>query len=159
MTTPLTDDIVSGAVTFLMTKPDVLATLGFDEDGPWLFQYDLWTMVEKSQSTACVIDSDGGWATANPHNTLRFPRLSVAIWADPQRDQGNNAILPGEAQRRINHVFEVIDKHLHRVTGPEQMWGSIRTVSCVRITEPNILRVPDGDGMLRLLAYYAVTQG
>ncbi len=159
MTAPLTDDIVSGAVSYLMTKPDILAALGSDADGPWLFQYDLWAMVEKSQSTACVVGHDGGWATANPHNTLRFPRISVAIWADPKRDGGNNAILPGEVQRRANHVFEVIDKYLHRVAGPDQMWGNIRTVSCVRITEPNILRVPDGDGMLRLLTYYAVTQG
>lgn len=159
MTTPLTDDIVSGAVTYLGSKPDIIDSLGSDEEGPWLFQYNLWTMVEKSGSTAAVIAHEGGWATANPYNTLRFPRLSLAIWADPQRDAGNNAILPGEVQRRVNAVYEVFDKYLHRVAGAEQMWGSIRTVSCVRITEPNILRVPDGDGTLRLLVYYAVTQG
>ncbi len=162
MPVPVTDDdIVSGAVAFLYSKPDVLAVLGSDPDGPWLFQYELWAkdLIEGSESTALVISSDGGWAGPNLQNTLRFPRLQIDVYADPIRDHGNNVIDPGEVQRRAYRAFQVVDKYLHRVNSETQMWGTIRTVSCSRLTEPVVYRVPDGDGLLRCQVYYAVAQG
>lgn len=155
------DDIVSGAVTFLYGQPDVLAVLGSDPDGPWLFQYDLWAkaLMEGSESTALVVSSDGGWAGPNLQNTLRFPRLQIDVYADPIRDQRSNMSDPGEVQRRAYQAFQVVDKHLHRVNSGTQMWGSVRTVSCNRLTEPVVYRVPDGDGLLRCQVYYAVVQG
>lgn len=158
----LADDIVAGAVTFLGGHADVLAELGHDPglpSQPWLFQYRLWTMMEGTQSTAAVISHDGGWAGPNLHNTLRFPRLTLSIWADPIRDDGGSGTDPGEVQRRLYQVFTVIDAHLHRPQGETQMWGSIRTVSCARLTEPTVLAVGEGDGLVRLQTYYAVTQG
>lgn len=162
MTAPVTkDDIVTGCIKFLQAKPDVIAALGTDREtgAPMLFGYNDWSTLEGSQSTCAIIANEGGWAGPNAHNTLRFPRLSLNIWADPQRDAGNNAILPGEVMRRVDAVFEVIDNHLHRPEGETQMWGSVRTVASVRLTEPVIYRVPDGDGLVRLLVNYAVTQG
>lgn len=160
MTTPVTtDDIISAVVTYLRSKPAIIAVLGSDGDGSWLFQYRLWAEIEGTSSTAAVLSHEGGWAGANLHNTLRFPRLLLSVWADPQRDAGHNATDPGEVQRRANAAFEVIDSYLHRPQGDSQMWGSIRTVDCVRLTEPAIYVVPDGDGLVQLQAYYAVTQG
>ncbi len=157
MTQP--DDIVTGALAYLYTKPDLLAVLGSDDDGPWLFGYRLWAVVEKSESTAVVISHDGGWAGANLEHTLRFPRLQIDIYADPRRDMGNNGNDPGEVQRRVNHVFETLDKHLHRVDSGTQMWGGVRTVASARLTEPTIYAVPDGDGLLRAQIHYGITQG
>lgn len=161
MTAPVTtDDIVAGALKYLQAQPAVLAVLGTDGDGsPWLWGYRTWATVEGSQSTACIIASDGGWAAANQHNTLRFPRLLLNVWADPVRDGTLNGTQPGEVMLRANAAFEVLDRFLHRPQGGSQMWGSIRTVDCVRMTEPAINPVPDGDGVVRLQAYYAVTQG
>lgn len=162
MTTPVnTDDIVQGAVKYLQSKPAVLSVLGTFEGStvPYLFQRRMWAEMEGSSSTACMLYSDGGWTSANNHNTLRFPRLSVEIWADPIRDSQRNVTDPGEVWRRINHAYAVIDKVLHRAAGGQQYWGTVRTVDCVRLAEPTTYEVPDGDGLLRLLVSYAVTEG
>jgi hypothetical protein len=153
------EDIVAAATKFLKTKTDIVALLGSSEGQPWLTQYRLWHEFEGSQATAVVIDHDGGWAGPNLHNTLRFPRLLVSVWGDPRRDMGNNAVDYGEVRRRVNAAYEVIDSYLHRANGTEQMWSTIRTVSCVRLTEPVVYTVPEGDGIVRLQVYYAITQG
>lgn len=157
------DDIVQATVKHLIGFPDVLAVLdSFEVDGgsmPGLWQYRLFAQMEGTSGTACVIDSDGGWAGANPHNTLRFPRLMVTIWADPIRDMGSNAVDPGEVQRRAIRAFWAVDARLHRPQGGSQLWGSLRTVDCVRLTEPTMYVVPDGDGLVRCAGYYAITQG
>ena len=164
MSSPVTqDDIVQAAVTWLLGFPDVLAALGtFVIDGelaPGLFQYETWTPIEGSSSTACVINNDGGWTGPNQHNTLRFPRLLVEILADPMRDSGFNNTDSGEVRRRATAAFTAIDAHLHRPQGGTMLWGQLRVVESVRLTEPMIYRVPDGDGLVRLQTYYAVTQG
>lgn len=162
MTTPVeVDDIVQGAVKYLQAQPAVRAVLGGYEgtDVAWLFQHKMWVDVEGTSSTAAMIGRDGGWAGANLHNTMRFPMLTMEIWADPIRDDGKNVVDPGEVYRRIEATFAVLDSFLHRPQGGEQRWGTVRTVSCVRMTEPTIYEVPDGDGLLRLLTSYAVAQG
>lgn len=159
MTTPVdADDIVQGAVKWLQNFPDVRAVLGGTDSSPWLFQHQLWVVAEGTQSTAAVIIDAGGWGGPNPHNTMRFPRLSLEISADPIRDAGNNIIDPGEVNRRIKHAYRVIDAHLHRPQGGEQWWGQIRTIGCTRLIEPSVYPVPAGGGLLRLTATYAVTE-
>lgn len=159
----MNDDIVTGATKFLGAQLDVLAAVSiFMIDGravPGLFGYNNWVPLEGTGKTCAIITHDGGWAGPNLHNTLRFPRLGLNVWADPIRDSTNNIVDPGEVMHRVNHAYEVIDAHLHRVAGESQMWGSVRTVASVRLTEPIIYRVPDGDGIVRLQANYAVTQG
>lgn len=162
MSVTATEDIVTGAVRYLRTQPEVLDAVDtFTINGkltPGVFSYRLWTRMEGSQSTAVVIQHDGGWATPNIHNTLRFPRLVLNVWADPLRDEQNNNVDP-RVQGRANACFEIVDRFLHLTAGPDRMFGSIRVVSCVRITEPVIYDVQDGDGLVRLQASYAVTQG
>lgn len=161
MTAPVEDDdLVQGVVTYLLGKSDIGDVLGSYPDGtPYLFQHRLWTEMENSQSTAAVLMRDGGWTGPNQHNSLHFPRLTMDIWADPLRDAGNNVTDPGEVYRRINRAFKVIDRHLHRPQGGEQWWGEIRSIACIRMTEPSIYPVPDGDGLLRLVTSYGVTEG
>lgn len=160
MTTPVDeDDIVQGAVKWLQDFPDVRAVLGSSADGsPWLFQHRLWVVMEGTQSTAAAIIDAGGWGAPNPHNTMRFPRLSLEISADPIRDAGNNIIDPGEVSRRIKKAYKAIDARLHRPQGGEQWWGQIRTTGCTRLIEPSVYPVPDGGGLLRLTTTYAVTE-
>lgn len=161
MTTPVaTDDLVQGAVKWLTAFPDVTAVLGAQyDDTPWLFQHTLWVEVEGSSSVAAVITRAGGWAGANTHNTLRFPRLGLELYCDPQRDPAHHVTDPGEAQRRIEAAFTTLDTHLHRPARQQQMWGTVRILSSTRLTEPTVYRVPDGDGLLRMQVHYAVVQG
>lgn len=156
------DDIVQGCVKYLQAFPDVVAVVGsfaVVPASPYLFQHRLWVEMEGSQSTAAVISSDTGWAAPNLHNTLRFPRVVLTLYADPARDSQGNVTDPGEVRRRIDDAFTVFDRRLHRVSGGTQMWGTVRTVSCERLTEPTNAAVPDGDGLRSLVASYAVTQG
>lgn len=160
MTTPVaTDDVVQGCVKFLAAQTDVQNVLGaYDDDTPYLFQHELWVTVERSSSTAAVITRGGGWAGANLHNTMRFPRIGLELYVDPQRDASGHITDPGEAYRRIEAAFKVIDRHLHMAGGGHTYWGTVR-VSSARTTEPLTYKVADTDGVLRLQCFYAVEEG
>jgi hypothetical protein len=164
MTAPVTDDdIVSGTVGYLLDQPDAVAAVSSfvlgGQQVPGIFQHRPWVRMEGSSSTCCVVSTEGGWAAPNLYNTLRFPRLTVNIWADPIRDTTKNVTDPGEVQRRTFATYKVIDKLLHRTGGPEVYFGQLRIISCVRLVEPVIYTVPDGDGLIRSQFVYAVTEG
>lgn len=164
MTTPVTaDDIVSGAVTWLRAQPEAIAAVSTyvitGQSTVGIFQYRPWATLEGTSTTCAVITNDGGWAAPNPHNTLRFPRLTLNIWADPLRDSVNNVVDPGEVMRRAFATYRVFDKLLHRTGGPEVVWGQLRVLSSVRLVEPTIYVVPDGDGLVRCQVIYAITEG
>lgn len=166
MSVTATQDIVTGASRFLRDQPEVLdavdtftiTTPSGSTISPGIWPYRLWTRMEGSQKTSIVVARDGGWATPNVHNTLRFPRLVLNVWADPLRDSQNNNVDP-RVQSRAYAAFEIADKYLHMTAGPERWFGDIRVVSCVRLTEPIIYDVQDGDGLVRLQSFYAITQG
>lgn len=153
--------VEDSAAAFLATKPTVLAVLGKTPgtQTPYLFQGSLWTTLENTQSTACVVSYAGGWINPNAHNTMRFPRLRVEVYADPLRDGNHNPIDPVEVRDRVTRAYEVIDGCLHRPQGRAQVWGTMRVLGCVRMIEPTIEPVPDGTGLLRLNVTYAVTEG
>lgn len=158
------DDIVSGGVKFLLAQPECVAAVSTYIIGgrqvPGIFGYRPWNDTIEGTSTTCaVLSSEGGWAGANLHNTLRFPRLTLNIWADPQRDGGHNVTSQPEVMRRSFNVFRVFDRFLHRTGGDAVMFGTLRVVSSTRLTEPSVLTVPDGDGLVRLQTSYAVTEG
>jgi hypothetical protein len=160
MTTPVdTDDLVQGLCRWLATFSDVLTQLGSADDGsPWLFQQLLHTVVEGSQSAAVVFSANqGGWTAPNDHNTAEFPRLLLDLWVDPVRDPQHDYIELAETYRRARQVYAVLNTHLHRPTSDVIFWGSVRTLGCIRLGEPVAAPVPDGDGMIRLQVYYAVT--
>lgn len=161
---PVTDDdIVSGAVKFLLAQPDVVAAVGTFIIGgqltPGIFGYRTVGTIEGTSKTCAVLTNDGGWAGANLHNTLRFPRLTLNIWADPIRDAGRNATNVNEVMRRSFAVYKVFDRHLHRIGGDDVMFGNVRVITSTRLTEPTIIPIPDGDGLVRLQVTYAITEG
>jgi hypothetical protein len=164
MSTPVTaDDIVSGCVKYLRAQPEVVAAVSTfvigGQPGPGIWAYSPWDTVEGSSGTAIIISSEGGWSGPNLHNTLNFPRITLNIWADPMRDHGRNAARPGEVMKRAHATYKVVDKYLHRTAGAEIYFGSLRIIECLRLTEPVIYVVPDGDGMVRCQNFYAITEG
>lgn len=160
----MADNLIQGCVKWLLTLPDITAAVGAGTTAPnigvpYLSAHTLWARVEGTQSTAALVSRGGSWAAANLHNTLRFPRISLEIFVDPLRDAGHNVVNTGEAERRIDDVFDIFDRRLHRPDEGDQMWGDVRTLASVRLAEPTVYPVPDGDGLLRLQVFYAVTVG
>lgn len=164
MTSPVVaDDIVAGAKKYLLAQPDVVAAVSSyligGQPTPGIFEYRTWATIEGTGTTCIVLASDGGWAAANLSNTLRFPRLTVNIWADPIRDAGNNVADPTEVMRRTYAVFRVVDPYFHLVAGPDVRMGDLRVITSTRLTEPTYVQVSDGDGLVRCQITYAVTEG
>lgn len=160
MSTPVRDEVVRGCVTWLGGLPDIADAVSAYQDGtPLLFQHKLWVAMEGTSTTAAVISRAGGWSGSNAHNTMRFPRLSLELYADPLRDAGKNLTDPGEVWSRIEAAFDAFDKRLHRPDPTSIMWGTLRTIGCERLTDPMVYEVPDGDGLLRSQTFYGVSVG
>ena len=45
---------------------------------------------------------------------------------------------------------------LHRTSAESVAWGDLVTVGCQRLTDPQFIPVPDGDGILVGETYYGV---
>lgn len=167
MTAPVESgyDVVSGAAMFLEGHSELTDLLGsFEDTTPYLFQVELNVgttngTLEGSEQAAVVVSDAGTWSGANNHNTLAFPKLSVEIYVDPIRDEGGNTVEPAETYRRATAVWKVADKILHRPQGGVQVWGFVRVLSCIRLAVGAPYKVPDGDGMVRIQAYYALEEG
>lgn len=154
------DDVVAGCVRYLSPIARVREVLGaFDDGTPWIFQRSLHVTIEGSQSAGLVISYRGGWGAPNQHNTLEFPRLGLELWVDPLRDALNNTVETAETERRAAAILRVIDRVLHRPQGGDQFWGTVRTVGCLRLGEPNFYSVPDGDGVVRAEVFYGAMIG
>jgi len=157
-----TDDIVQGCVKWLESKSDLTVMLGEFEEFPnqyYLFQYEMGVVLEGTQKAAVVVDQMGSWASPNVHNSMKFPRLKIEIWVDPIRDPERNFVNRSETRRRMNAIYNTVDRYLHRPQGGEQIWGTVRTVDCTRLGEPVIYPVGDGDAMLRGQVFYGCSVG
>lgn len=160
MTAPVsTDDVVQGLVKHLLACPELVEVVGhFDNDTPWIFQDSLLVRMEStSGQTAAVVSYAGGWGPAEDTGSVRRPRLALELWADPIRDAAHNAVTPSETRLRLFVVFEAFDRQIRLARGGQTCWGSVRVTSCTRLGEPTIYPVPDGDGLLRGQALYAVS--
>lgn len=162
MTTPVTDDdLVSGAATYLLSLSDVVALLGkFEDNTPWIFQRDMPLNMETSDEVALVVTSAGPWGAPNDYNTASFERLGIQVWAGPiRRSDGVTIVEDSETFRRARAVYRVVDKHLHRVGGGDQKWGSIRSVTCRRFGGYDDYKTPDGNGVVIGTQVYGVEIG
>lgn len=133
----------------------------------WVFRDRLYVSVEGTGQVAVVLAERGGWAAPNPHNTMRFPVLQVEVYADPDRAADLNPVTPAYgAESKARAVFNAVDPYLHWVGRVnEQYWGGtnteqpLRVLGCTRAAEPSVDDVPDGDGLIRLLARYNIVLG
>lgn len=159
-------DIVAAARKYLATNPGLFTVLGSDSTWDiWLFQEKLYSRVESSGKTACVLKQLNGWTTPNTYNTARFPRLQTQFFADPDRDSKNNVESPLSAKDKIFAAHAVIDLMLHNVSGQSRFWPSfddcdaVRVNSSVRSGELDFGPVIDGDGMLQASVTYNLCVG
>lgn len=156
-------DIVAAARAFLASQQEIYTVLGSDEIWDlWLFQETLYTRVESTQKTACVLKLANGWTAPNAHNTLRFPRLQTDFYADPDRDLGDNNKAPLSAKDKILAAHAVVDRFLHDTVNSEIWWPDInspyaaRIIRSVRQGELEFNPFSDGDGMQKATVFYAI---
>lgn len=165
------DDLASGAYQYLTGFSDIMALVGsFPADDPvnpgipWVFQRNIFARMETasiakgSQAVALVCIYAGQFQAALDSNTARFQRLELDIWVDPLRDSFGQVTDPTETETRGLAVWQTCDSHLHRVATDQntQLWGDLVTTTCIRMAEPVWAPVPEGDGLIRGAAYYAV---
>ncbi len=161
-------DLAVAAHRRLSTVPGVVAALGSpvsdSPGGVWLFVRELNALVEGSGKAAAVLREEGAWARPNQHNTARFPRLSVEIFADSTRDS-TGAVLRRDAEARARVVWEQFQTELHRVDGFSEVWGSSASDPGMRVwgsqlmSLPDVFGVNDWDGGVRLQCFYGLNVG
>lgn len=131
------------------------------------------TIEDKSYQALVVVTVGGTWQAPNEHNTARFPRLYVDVWASPTRGADKSPLRP-DADFLIEDVIEQILPYMHTVDmgvpgspnydptlpylgrpGQPRMWGTAeqiaaRTGSLVMssqlLGEPDFSDVRDGNG-------------
>jgi hypothetical protein len=166
------DTAGSGCARYLKSLPDVCALVGaFPADDsiganagqPYIFHVgddgELLVRLEGTSQIALGVTCSGSFQAGTPGSTLHYERVSIEFWADPIRDTAGNIMeTHGLTHDRAHNVFDVVDSHLHRrEPGLNEVWGDLVTVACWRMVAPDFYPVPDGDGMMRGQAYYAVT--
>lgn len=174
------DTSASGCVQYLKTLTDVTALVGaFDANDPvaanagqpWIFHVanspgsagmqdsDVLRVMEGTSQAAITCSYEGGWSGGTPGWSAQFERLAVTFWVDVARDSSRNLTeTSGGTLRRAMALYYTVDSHLHRrEVGDNVAWGDVVTVGACRLTHPDFYAVPDGDGLMRGVAYYGVT--
>jgi hypothetical protein len=159
-------DLVTAARRELASHSDLTDLLGSDATySTWIFRWRPYVIVEGTSSAAIVLSRRAAHAAPNTHNTMRFPRLQVEIFADELRNAAGNPTRAARAEDYCESVFDVMDKYLHRPDAKGFYWGAegddpgLRILSSWRLDELDVVDVPDGDGMVRGLVSYGVTLG
>lgn len=156
MTSPVEeDDLLAGATAYLLSLPDLVALVGSDEHGVYIWQEKPSANFEEEAATGVVVTTSSISVVDEAH-TQHFERLGIEIWAGPFRDGMGNIIEPAETRRRLMKVYKVIDRYLHRVAPHTEYWGEIRTHSSERIGNIDRFEPEDGNGVLVGQVFYLV---
>lgn len=113
----------------------------------------------ETSGSSCVLLSHGGyWSVQNRHNTMKFPRIWVSLFADTSRDL--NAIPTNTSGQtgidRVQAMYAIIDPIFHDPTNTIHRFGSIPVISTFSSEVPMIESVPGSDGVFRMLTSYEV---
>ncbi len=134
----------------------------------WIFADQPFVKLENTQRVLIVITEQGQWQAPNPHNTARFPRMVVDIWADPTRNE-DHSVQKYDADDKIEAVQKVIDRHFHTVNldvdsqdpaylgvkGMPRIWGNAEEIEertglvvtgSQRLDGPDLSDISNGNG-------------
>lgn len=160
-------DVALAARRHLASVAAIRAGLGptgsDSESAVWLFVRELSLVVEGTSRAAAVLSLDGGWSRPNTHNTARFPRLKLEIYADASRS--GTSISRRDAESRAWAAWEPFDRILHRTDAFVEVWGSgsgdpgCRVWGSQLMTHPDVYDIADWDGGKRLLCHYGLCVG
>lgn len=139
----------------------------------WIFDSKPYTTIEKYSNKALIVITHGGsWQPLNEHNTSRFPRLFVDIWASPTRLEDGTP-QRDDADLLIETVWHALFPYLHTVDlgvagtqkdavrpwegrrGYPRVWGTaveiaartgVTVLGSQQLGEPELSDVRDGNG-------------
>lgn len=156
----MTKDLALAARNTLAADPVIRALVGRSTKWPdgWIFSDDIYTTLENKSKCAIVITVSGG-QTPNEHNTVRFPRMTVDVWADPTRNADLSVRVP-DAKDKIQTIVEALKKHFHTVNlsdgnGMPRIWGTpvevaartgVVILGSSQSTEPDFSPIADAEG-------------
>jgi len=160
----MTTDLTIAARRELKGVNAVTSLLGSSAEwDTWIWRWRPYVSIEGTGSAGIVLSIRGGWTSPNQHNTAQFPRLQVEVYADVDRDPSLNP-LSRTAEEKALAICQVVDAVFHIPQGGVLMWGNgdandLRIVGSLRLTEPDVVEVPEGDGMVRATVSYGVNLG
>ena len=125
----------------------------------WIFTEDIHARLEGTEKCAIVVSEVGTYTTMNAHNTMKFPRIEIDIWADPSRND-DGSVQVHDAKFKIEDIIDIIDQHLHLVdlsapNGDLIRWGSEADIAAgkasviagsSRIEGPDFRDIADTEG-------------
>ena len=126
----------------------------------WVFDTNpVNVRVENTGKCLIVVSEEGTWTFPNQHNTMRFPKINVDIWADPTRNS-DRTIQLFNAETKIEEIQKLVDAHLHLVdpstsAGMPYIWGTadeiaaqtgVLVVGSQRLSGPDIYPIQDSEG-------------
>lgn len=153
---------------FLAQRESLTALLGSSPTwDTWIFdQRPIGVKIENTQRCMIVVNEFRPYTAPNDHNTMRFPQITIDIWADPTRNS-NKSVKTYDADTKIERIQKEIDAVMHTVDmgtpgGMPHIWGTAEQVAnktgsviagSTRIDGPDYSDVKDSDGtrMGRLL--------
>jgi len=150
------DDIVQGCYKYLLTKADIVASVGSQDSIPFIFNEHLATTIAGKSTTAIVVSGANGWAGPISGSSAEFPRLRIDVYSDPPRDGLGNVTLPVEARTQAYATYQVLNRYMHRLDSKPVYFGTILTFRCSRLGEPAWIQNPKEDKVGKLTAYYGV---
>jgi hypothetical protein len=155
----MADSLTLSIRNFLAQKHDLTALLGSDSKwDTWIFADEPFAKIERTGRSMVVITKEGGWTAPNEHNTMKFPRVYVDVWSDPDRNR-DGSVKRNNARNKIDAVHDAIAQYLHTVSmhsnGRFLCWGNreqmdtmtgLIVLGSVRQNEPDYSPVADGNG-------------
>lgn len=145
----------------LARTPRVTALLGSSVTwDTWIFdQKPLGVKIEGTQRCMIVVNEFRPYTDPNEHNTLRFPQITIDIWADSTRTSGG-AVKTLDADTKIETIAKQIDSVMHLVDGATSsgsliVWGTAQQeaqktgsviAGSLRLSGPDYSDVKDADG-------------
>lgn len=153
---------------FLAQREALTDLLGSSQSwATWIFdQKPVGVKVEGTQKCLIVINEYRPFTSPNEHNTMRFPQITIDIWADPTRNS-NKSVKTWDADTKIETIQKQIDAVMHTVDrgtpgGMPIIWGTAAQVAAktgsivagsTRLDGPDYSDVKDSEGsrMGRLL--------
>lgn len=157
MATPVDDDdLLSGCTKYLLSIPEIVALVGSDDNGPFIWQENPLANMEQQAETGIVVLPPTAWGASDDAHTQQHLRIGLEFWTGPFRDALGHVVEAAETRRRMNSVFKKVDRYMHRPNPSTVYWGSVRTYWVERIGNINPYSVGDAKELVIGQVFYGV---
>ena len=150
------------ARNLLGQDPALKALLGRSASwSTWVFDETPYARFEGTSKCLIVVNEEGTWTFPNEHNSMRFPKLIIDVWADPTRNP-DKSVKVQDAKTKIEDIGKHLNRHFHLVdggtpTGMPFVWGTAEEIAAKsgvvitgsqRLNGPEYSPVTDSQGSI-----------